>query len=320
MTSMRWFAVIALTLSGAAFGALVDGIVATVDTEVILQSDIRDDIAPFMANLQSQGVSGAALEQEFQKAAQAALEQAVEQRILYREATTAGLSVRDEDVEDRINKIKKQYKSPEEFMKALEETGATMSEFRERVKKQIMAISMGMMKRREFEKDAVILEPDMAQYYQDHQSDFSHPERAKVWRIFLGAEKDPAQRKKVQAKLEALREELTLGADFAELAKKQSEGPDAAEGGLVGWVAQGDLVPELEKAVFALEPGQISEPVETEWGFHLLKVEAKEPAGVTSYESARTEIEPILRKKYADERYEKWMQELRKRSHVRIFL
>lgn len=318
--STRWLGLIAWALAGSAYGVMVDGVVATVDTEVILQSDLREDVAPLVASLQSQGLSGAALEAQIDKALEAALEQAIEQRILYREADSSGFKIRDEDVEERINRIKKQYKTSEEFMKLLDEAGETMSEFRARVRKQIVAVSMGMMKRREFEKEAIILESDLAQYYQDNSAEFSHPERVKARRIFLAADKTPESRAKVKAQLEALREELALGADFAELAAKQSEGPEASEGGLVGWVTQGDLVPEIESVLMALNAGEVSAPVETEWGFQILKAEEKEAAGVTPFEKARTEIEPLLRKKYADERYQKWMQELRKRSRVRVLL
>lgn len=307
-------------MAWTASGVVVDGIIASVDTEVILQSDLREEMAPMIADLQAKGLSGTALDDEIDKGLRKVLDQAVQQKILYREAVTAGFQIKDADIEERINKIKKQYKSNEEFLKALEEAGETMSDFRERVKKQVMAISMGMMKRREFEKEAQILEPDLAQYYQDHTSEFSHPERVKAWRIFISAEKNPDSRAKVKARLEAVREELSMGADFAELSKKHSEGPEAAEGGLVGWVARGDLVPELENVLFALKAGEVSTPVETEWGFQLLKVESKEEAGVTAFEDARTGIEPTLRKKYADERFQKWMDELKKRSRVHIFL
>jgi parvulin-like peptidyl-prolyl isomerase len=160
----------------------------------------------------------------------------------------------------------------------------------------------------------------MAQYYQDHQADFVHPPRVQVRRIFITAEKAPQQRKEAMAKLEAVREELALGSDFAELAKARSQGPEAAEGGLVGWVKKGDLVPELETALEGIKAGELSPIVETEYGFTLMKVEALEPEGTTPYEQARQEIEPILRKKLGDEHYQKWMGGLRKRSNVRVFM
>ncbi len=315
------FAVLVLVgVSAASAPLLVDGVVASVGNEPILQSDLVQDAGPAIQNLRSSATSQEAFEREVEKALRAALEQAVEYQILYQEAKTAGIKVPDDDVEKRMGMIKKQYESSEAFQKALEESGRTMSDFRERIKRQIMAMSMGIGKRREFEKQAVVSESDMAQYYQDHSGDFVHPPRVQVRRIFIAADKGPKARKEAKAKLEAVRDELALGAAFADLAKARSQGPEAAEGGLVGWVKKGDLVPELDNALEGVSVGGLSPITETEYGFTLMKVEAREVEGTTPYESARKEIEPILRKKVGDEHYQKWMGGLRKRSNVRVFM
>jgi parvulin-like peptidyl-prolyl isomerase len=293
-------------LAVASAAEVVDAIVATVDTEPILQSDLMS---------QASMVEG-----DPNMALQEVLDKAIEQKILYRQAMLAGLDVPETTVEERLDAIRGNYDSNEAFMKALEEAGETLSDFRDSLRKQIIAISMGMRKRTEFEKDVVITEADMRQYYQDHQEEFSRPERVQMRRLFLGATKDPADRAKVRARLEALRDELELGADFGELAKTHSEGPDAAAGGLVGWVQRGDLVPELENEVFKLQSGEVSPVIETEWGFHLLRADDRQEAGEANYDEVRSEIEPILRAELARDRYDSWLQELRKRSRVRVMM
>ena len=322
---MRWgcmvLAFAAVVAAGAPVRAeLVDQIAATVDTEVILLSEVLSEITPLLEDLRLKATSSTSFEQDREKAVREALDTAIERKILYREALLAGIEVTDKDVEERLDKIVQGYNSPEEFRRVLETAGESMSDFRESLRKQIMAISVGVQKHRTFEQEAVISEADARQYYQDHQDAFSRPERVKLRRVFLSAGDDAAERARVKARLEAVAEEARLGADFAELAKQYSEGPDAADGGLMGWVSRGDLVPELENAAFALEEGGISEIIETQWGFQLLKVEEKEGAGLASFEEARTDIEPLLRSRYADERYQKWIAELRKRSRVRVFL
>jgi peptidyl-prolyl cis-trans isomerase SurA len=306
--------------SAASAAVLVDGVVASVGNEPILQSDLVQDAGPVIQNLRSSATSQEAFEREVEKALRAALDQAVEYQILYQEAKTVGMKVTDDDVEKRMAMIKKQYESSEAFQKALEESGRTVSDFRERIKRQIMALSMGIGKRREFEKQAVVSESDMAQYYQDHPGDFVHPQRVQVRRIFIAAEKDQKARREARAKLDAVRDELALGSGFAELAKARSQGPEAADGGLVGWVKKGDLVPELENALEGIKPGELSPVVESEYGFTLMKVEAREAEGATPYEQARKDIEPLLRKKLGDEHYQKWMGGLRQRSNVRVFM
>ncbi len=302
-------------LSGVSARAeIVDGVAATIGTEVVLRSDVEIEMASMMQ--QSGGLSA----EDYSKLFRQTLEQAIERELLYREAQLSGMQVPDKAIEERMDKFVKQYESRDAFMKMVEEAGQTMAEFRERLRKELMAITMSLNKHRELEKDAAITESEVAQYYEDHKEEFSRPERVQVRRIFLEAAQDSAERATVKARLEALHEELVLGADFGELAKKYSKGPEAANGGLVGWVAKGDLVQALDKAVFALEAGHLSEAVETEYGFTLLKVEAKEAAGMAAFDEARSDIEPKLRAAYAEAQFKKWMDELRKRGQVRLLL
>ncbi len=312
--------VVLVCVASAGQAETVDAILATVDTEVILRSEIMWEIGPYLNSLQLTATSEAAFNREAEARLRAALDQAVESKILLREALLAGLEVSDEQVEERIEEIRKRYRSNEAFLKVLEEAGEAMGDFRKRVRKQILAISMGMNKRRVFEREAVVSEAEVAQYYQDNKSRFVRPERVRLRRILLAAGSDAQARAQVRARLEQLRGELDAGADFGALAKVYSEGPEAENGGVIGWTVRGDLVEALERSAFALAEGEVSDIVETEFGFHLLKADQKEAAGVPSLEEVRTEIEPELRARYADERYTKWIAELRKRRRVRIFL
>ena len=317
MKKARLFLAVAALLAAAA-GALaaesrlVDSVVAVVGREPILQSDLLQDIGPQIQDIRKTATSQEQFAAEVDKALEQALEAAIEYNILYREAVTAGIEVKDDDVESRLDTIRKQYETGEAFAAALADAGTTVGDFRERVRRQIMASAMAMRKRLDFEKEVVVTEEDMSRHYQDHKSDFEHPARMQVRRIFIPAGAD------ARARIEALRGELELGADFAEAARAQSQGPEAKEGGLVGWVKAGDMVAELDAVLAGLKPGETSGVVETEFGFHLLKVEAREDAGLTPYDKARQEIEPLLRKQRVDERYKKWMGTLRQRGNVRI--
>jgi len=308
-------AVLAATGAGA---EVVDRVVAIVDREVILQSEIEYQLSPLMQ--QMAGEDGVTYSQaNLRDAFQMALDQAIEQKILYREALLSGVEMGDFDVDARLNEIQATYDSPDAFREAVEASGETMSEIRERLQTQMVAMGFAAFKRREFAKEAVISEGMAEEFYQNAQGEFAQPERVQARRIFLSAGKNAEERAAVRARIEALRAELVAGGDFAEAAKAQSEGPDAEAGGLVGWVSRGDLVAELDAAVFALAPGEISPVIETDFGFQILKAEAREEAGKASLDEARKDIEPMLRDKYAAERYEKWIGELRKRSRVRVF-
>lgn len=323
---VRWFPAVVIACGillwagGTARAELVDAILATVDTEVILRSDILTEIGPSLNDLRKSAVTEAEFQNKVDEQVRAALDQAIESRILLREALLAGMEIEDAQVEARIDDLRKRYPTNEAFMKDLEEAGETMSDFRDHVRKQILAISYGIRKRREFEQQASVSEEAVVQYYEDHKDKFTHSERVRFSRIFLAAGPDPQERAKVKARIEELRDQLSNGADFASLAKTYSEGPDAAAGGVVGWTSRGDLVGPLDEAAFALEPGQLSPIVETEFGFQFLKAEQKEAAGTATLDEVRTQIEPELRAQQAGEKYAAWMAELRKHSRVRTFI
>ncbi len=297
---------------------VVDRILATVDKEVILQSDILDAVAPEINQLRMAGASGEELGRKADALMREALDQAIEAKILLREALLAGYEVEDEAIEQHIDTIKQGFTSTEEFLRELDRAGLTVADLRERHRKQLLATNMAMAKRRQFARDAVISEADVLKYYEEHKSEFSRPERVWCRQIFLAARDDPHERTAARSALEKLKEEIVAGADFTELARSHSQAPGAENGGVIGWIAHGDLKPALEEAAFALPVDGISSIVETEGGLHLLKVEKKEEGGVRPFQEVRQDIEPRLRDEAAEERYNKWVGELRKRSRVRI--
>ncbi|MDR2208434.1 MAG: peptidylprolyl isomerase [Azoarcus sp.] len=118
-----------------------------------------------------------------------------------------------------------------------------------------------------------------------------------------------------QARLNALRERIVNGADFAELARANSADLSAARGGDIGWVNPGDTVPEFEKAMNALAPNQVSEPVRSPFGWHLVQVLERRKQDMGE-EYHRNIARNILRQRKANEAYEDWLRQLRDEAYV----
>lgn len=117
-----------------------------------------------------------------------------------------------------------------------------------------------------------------------------------------------------------LRQRVVVGGvDFAELARLYSQDGTAARGGDLGWLLPGDTVPEFERAMDALKPDEISQPVKTTFGWHLIQVLERRQAGLT-LERRRLQARQALRERRADEAYEEWLRQLRDRSYVEIRL
>jgi peptidyl-prolyl cis-trans isomerase D len=147
---------------------------------------------------------------------------------------------------------------------------------------------------------------DLRRYYDDHQEKFGLPEQRKASHILIqaSANADEKTLAEAQGKIEALVQRLAQGEDFAELAKANSQDPgSAADGGDLGFFGRGLMDPAFEAAAFALTPGQISEPVRSSFGFHLIKLVDIKPARVKPFADAKREVEQTLRKDEGERRY-----------------
>jgi peptidyl-prolyl cis-trans isomerase SurA len=120
-------------------------------------------------------------------------------------------------------------------------------------------------------------------------------------------------------RLRTLKERLENKADFAELARVHSEDASASRGGDLGWILPGDTVPEFERAMNNLKPGEISDPVQSPFGWHLIQVLERGTQDV-SKERRRLAARQTLRARKADEAYQEWVRQLRDRAYIEVRL
>ena len=120
-------------------------------------------------------------------------------------------------------------------------------------------------------------------------------------------------------RLQEILDKIKKGADFGQEAKLHSDDPSAANGGDIGWVSPGDTVPEFQKAMDALQPGQISEPVHTPFGWHLIQVLGRRSEDVGK-EKQVLEARKALAARKSDEAYQEWLRQLRDRAYVEYHL
>lgn len=133
-------------------------------------------------------------------------------------------------------------------------------------------------------------------YYEDHKDSYRMEERVQVSHILLKAsDQEPEKLGQAKKKAEELQKQLKAGADFAKLAGQNSEDTaSAAQGGNLGWIVRKQTVPEFEQAAFSLPPGTLSDPIQTMYGIHILKVLAHEPARLRPLEEVQAEIRNLL--------------------------
>jgi peptidyl-prolyl cis-trans isomerase D len=152
--------------------------------------------------------------------------------------------------------------------------------------------------------------------YTQNQANFRLPERIHERHILLMTQGKPAgDEPKIKARAEDLVKQLRAGADFAEMAKKYSEDTGSgAKGGDLDWVTRGQMVPEFEKASFSLKPGVISDPVKTQYGYHIIQVLAHEDARLKPF----AEVKEELAKQWKEQRTNDIMQRISDRAQAAL--
>ena len=153
-------------------------------------------------------------------------------------------------------------------------------------------------------------------YYNAHKDEYRTPERVHARHILLSTANKPKDEiPKIQAQAEALDKQMKGGADFAELAKKNSQDPgSAAKGGDLGWVSRGQMVKTFEDAVFTLKPNEISNVVTTEYGFHIIQVLEKQPAHLQTLDEVKQAIIATLKTQTVFDQ----MQNLADKAHAEL--
>lgn len=155
----------------------------------------------------------------------------------------------------------------------------------------------------DFIQSAKISDAELQKTYNESIDSYRQPERVKVRHILIKTQGKPKEETpKLKAKAEDVLKQLQHGADFAELAKKNSDDPgSAAKGGELGDIVRGQTVPNFEKAAFSLKPGELSPIVETEYGYHILQVESKQEAHTQSFDEVRPQLLAEAQKQAATE-------------------
>ena len=145
-------------------------------------------------------------------------------------------------------------------------------------------------------------------YYEENKDNFITKEQVYLYNILVETE-EVAQ---------DILEKLKAGGDFIEIAKEKSTGPSAAQGGDLGYVSKGELIPEIENVVFALEIGNISDIIKSEYGFHILKVTDKKPEVLKTFEEVKEEIVQTLLSTKQKEAFDNLLEELKSQVTIEI--
>jgi peptidyl-prolyl cis-trans isomerase C len=265
--------------------------VAKVNGENITKAQVEE---AFNAAVQASGVKAADLtpEQKLNGYRQI-LDELIMDKLVAKAAS--GETVSDEDVAAEVAKLKKQFPTEEAFEAQLKEAGQSPDKLKAALTTMLQQQRWMQSQIKDGDK---IADADAKKFYDTNTEEFKNPETVKASHILFLVNKDDSAEVVKQKEAAAKKAEARAkkGEDFSKLAKELSEEPGAKEsGGDLGFFAKDRMVPEFAEAAFSQKPGTISDPVKTQFGWHVIKVTEKKPAGTVPFEEVKDQIIAYLK-------------------------
>lgn len=248
-----------------------------------------------------------------------ALEQLISAELLYQAAAKLEVKDLDKQIDAKVAQGKARFKDEQDFKKAINDLEMEEKDLREYTRRDLQ---ISNFVETTFAAKTVVSDNETRAFYDKNQDKFTQEETVRASHILIGFDDkaSAADKKKAREKAEKLKKELAGGADFATLAKGNSTCPSSQQGGDLGFFGKGQMVPAFEKAAFALKPGEVSDIVETQFGFHIIKLVEKKAAAKTEYGVVKTRIEEYLKGQKVNEAVQKYIEDAKKTAKIEIFL
>lgn len=299
-----------------------DSVAVTVNGVDITEGQIEAQMKPLLERMSGQAAQlpPSFVEQYKKQLRQQTLERMIVERLLDEKVKDANIVVTEEEALEQLKEMASQQGLSLEDLKAL--IGARGQSFDET--KQRLRRGMGYQKLIEAQlADKVKVTKDDAQkYYSENKSEFEIPEQVRASHILITPDTadpntDPNQAKaKARAKAESLLKQIRDGADFAELARVNSSCSSAAKGGDLNYFSRGQMVPAFEKAAFELKVGQLSDIVETQFGYHIIKVTDHRDPNTMTFEQAKDDIIKALTQQKQAEFVKQYVESLKMQAKI----
>lgn len=225
----------------------------------------------------------------------------VQNEVVAQQAEDMDISVSQKELDERIKAIEEQVGGAKKLDKVLKEQGVGREELREQLTAQMLQDKV----REKVYKDVKISDAQLKQYYEDpaNRAQFEQPESVDTRHILV---KTKAEAEKARALLEADGSD----ANWKKVAKQYSEDPSSKNaGGDIGSRPKGSLVPEYEKVAYKLKPGEISKPVKSQFGWHVIEVKSKTPAKERTFEESKEQIKQMLMFQEQAKAWERWLKD-----------
>lgn len=293
----------------------MDRVVANVNGEIILLSDVRKriELVKRLAGPDEGAIPPGRLSER------AVLSSMVDEKVIAHYAKESNVTVKESEVDQAIDRVLEGNSiTYDQLEQALKAQGMSMEDYREKMREQMLTRKISSL-----EVTGVnVTEEEARAYYERNRKMFLDPPEEKIRAshivLLASPEGDPENYRSAKRKIRELLEEIKNGADFAHVAKKESQDGAAKNGGDLGWFTRGTMVPAFEEAAFALEKGEVGGPVATRYGFHLIMVTDRIKPKPAPFEKVREKVLAVMSEEAFRKKRDAWLERLRSQAYIEI--
>jgi peptidyl-prolyl cis-trans isomerase C len=243
------------------------------------------------------------------------LEDLIDRELLYQQSRKKGVVIEDAQVNEQLDQLKKQYPNEQAFKDSMAEDHLSEDTIKSRIK---MKLAVQKFVDKEFGGNIDVSDGEAKAFYDEHPEYFTQPETIRASQIMIKVDpkSDAGKKEETRKKLEDIQKRVQKGEDFAILAKDFSQDASSTRGGDLGTIPKGRMPKALDDAAFSLKPGEVSNVVETEVGFHLIKVHEKVPEKVVPFKDAEQKIRQYLANQKLNQRIDEYLNEVKKTAKI----
>jgi peptidyl-prolyl cis-trans isomerase C len=295
--------------------AQIPDVVARVNGEAVTKTDFDRAVQTLEAR-----AGGPIPAEQRDQVLRGVLDQIIGYTVLVQEGRTRNVTVPDSDVDARITQIRGQFPSEDEFAKMLAERKLTLDQVKSDVRRDM---TITKLIDGEIASKIAVTPAQVDDFYAKNPDQFKEGESVRASHILIGVPKgaDAAAKAQARTKAEQVLTDVKAGKDFAALAKEHSADPgSAANGGDLGFFQQGQMVGPFNDAAFTLAPGTTSDLVETDFGFHIIKVVEKKEGRTIPLEEVKPQVEQYLERLNRQQQTDAFVNGLKARGKIEILI
>ncbi|MCD4779401.1 MAG: peptidyl-prolyl cis-trans isomerase [Candidatus Omnitrophica bacterium] len=286
--------------------AVVDAIIAIVNDELITLKDLKDYLRNTFVSLNAEGMPERKIRAIMADLEKDGIRSLIEDKLILSRANEMGLEVSEKAIAGRLAKIKEKYPSEEEFLKGLIDNGASVTDLRNKITEQL---KIKYVVEHEVRSKIYVNPQEVTNYYEQNRQQFKRKERINLDSIFISLVEG---KKRAREKAQQAYDLIESGKDFLEVARVYSDAPS------IGVIEKGQLILEIERVIFGLKDSQLSEIIEVDAGFYILKLRGRIASQIAGLLEVKKEIYDYIYEEKFKRNLTRWLAQLKAEAFIDI--